>query len=71
MKTKLGGETGNLFLKIKLKKETGKLVAEKQNSKKENLAAHNMGFMKLGFLGLTLKIVLYFYGQWLTKSSGI
>ena len=60
---KLGGETGNLFLKIKLKKETGKLVLRNKTQKKENLAAHNMGFMKLGFLGLTLKIVLYFYGQ--------
>ena len=59
----LGGETGNLCLKIKLKKNW-KVGAEKRNSKKKkNLAAHNMGFMKLGFLGLTLKIVLYFYGQ--------
>ena len=48
MKVKLGGETGNLLLKIKLKKETGKLVLRNETQKKENLAAHNMGFMKLG-----------------------
>ena len=30
-----------------------------------------MGFMKLGVWVLTLKIVLYFYGQCLIESSGI
>ena len=60
---KLGGETGKLFLKIKLKKETGKLVLRNETRKKEKFGSAQHGFYEIGVFGLNLKIVLYFYGQ--------
>ena len=55
MKAILGGETGNLFLKIKLKKNW-KVGAKKQNSKKRKFGSAQHGFYEIGGFGHNFKV---------------